>query len=339
MASPIYKRQLQTTGYLADNLVPHGGAGMLNLAKDFRWTLSPSDARTEVPTVQLREYQMDLSVIARMTNFYQDLASDAAQAGVSAIAPALGLSPSRDASSGDSVSIYEQLYPRNPTGWIYVMPYLSNEYQQIQTSPWAEFGNIMDTLNRASGLQTKSEIALWRERGGIGKTMDAGTKIVRGVAQGTLVTADLAQFAYKLGSQFVGVTDKPKIFSGHSSRSITIAFDLFNTISVDDWVKNRDFLFLFVNQNLYNKFDLASGIPPVFYEVKIPGVFYSNVCQVDNIAISNSSAGRKIEYQGRTFVVPDAYQVSITLSELLMPSRALHQAVDYNNSVFPSVVP
>jgi hypothetical protein len=87
---------------------------------------------------------------------------------------------------------------------------------------------------------------------------------------------------------------------------------------------------LLVNQNLYNKRDLITSLPPVFYEVLVPGQHYSYASCVTNITIGNKGNMRKLSMKDKniTCIVPDAYDVSITLTDMVMPSKNLFQQIE-----------
>ena len=129
--------------------------------------------------------------------------------------------------------------------------------------------------------------------------------------------------ALKLSSPVVGAVDRPSQFKEHSERSITIEFPLYNTIKPQDWTKNRDFWYIFASQNLFLKRDFVTGLPPVFYRIFIPGQYYCHAACVTKFEVTNLGNIRAYE----DYLVPDAYQVSITLQEMLMPSLNQFQAV------------
>jgi hypothetical protein len=78
-----------------------------------------------------------------------------------------------------------------------------------------------------------------------------------------------------------------------------------------------------MSQNLFNKRNFITGLPPCWYKVTIPGIYYSVASCVTNIAVENLGNTRMLQAQGfgTNFIVPDAYQVRITLQEMAMPSK------------------
>ena len=118
--------------------------------------------------------------------------------------------------------------------------------------------------------------------------------------------------------------DRPRIFTAHSERAVTIEFPLYNTADSADWIKNRDFYYRFASQNLFAKRDFITGLPPAFYRVYVPGQYFSFASCVTNINITNLGNIRTFD---DSYIIPDAFQVSITLSEMLMPSLNQFQAL------------
>ena len=126
--------------------------------------------------------------------------------------------------------------------------------------------------------------------------------------------------------------DKPHLWSTTTPRSFTVIFPLFNTITNPEsknWysniVKNWELCHLLCYQNLYNKRNLFTGIPPVFYEIDIPGVHYSKAGYISNLQILNVGNIRKLvlplEDGNREVNVPDAYMINMTVTDFFIPSK------------------
>jgi hypothetical protein len=85
---------------------------------------------------------------------------------------------------------------------------------------------------------------------------------------------------------------------------------------------------MLVNQNLFRKRDFITGIPPVYYEILIPGQHYSLAACVTNLVIYNRGNMRRLFDGNTSVVVPDVYEINMTLTDMTMPSRNLFQAVN-----------
>jgi hypothetical protein len=117
-----------------------------------------------------------------------------------------------------------------------------------------------------------------------------------------------------------------------------ISFPLFNTHPAKEdnpnetIARNWELCYLLTYQNLYNKRNLFTGIPPVFYKVDVPGIYFTKAAYVSNITILNVGnirnmflpVGNSVAGTTGNFMsvnVPDAYFVNMTLVDFFMPSR------------------
>jgi hypothetical protein len=134
------------------------------------------------------------------------------------------------------------------------------------------------------------------------------------------------------------VLDKPHIWSSSQPRVFNISFPLFNTHPAKEdnpnetIARNWELCYLLTYQNLYNKRNLFTGIPPVFYKVDVPGIYFTKAAYVSNITILNVGnirnmflpVGNSVAGTTGNFMsvnVPDAYFVNMTLVDFFMPSR------------------
>lgn len=282
--------QSDKQGSLASKFVP-AGTGLVDIVEKYRWTLSN---RKAVPFIQLKEYEITQALLKRQfENFITNRAADAGRLGSIA------------GSGGGAVGIldlYKGLVVKdNPTNFIYRFPYFSKTAFELQSN-WDQMGDVTDDIGKLPGKTGQTAAA----------TADAIEAI------GGLVNSATEAAKLKSGDQ-----DKPKIFASHSDRTIQIKFSLFNTQSQEDWKMNREFIQVFMTQNLFNKRDYVSGLPPVFYEVFIPGQYYSYGSTVSNIRIENLGNIHYID----DIIVPDAYEIEISLTEMVKPSRNQFEAL------------
>lgn len=315
-----------------------------DVVHNYRWTLSNKlnpntpDSLDEVPYVKLREYRVDESTIKTQLSYYLNGAGQTAfNTGTDLLDVAAGTTNAfTDALAGGAnyyfgtnfqgtnyqgpegnkdvnlLAPYENLFPRNPTGNNYILPYFDDVNFEVNTPQWAS----LDTLEAgAKALESGAGIL-----GGEGAANVVGGLLRGGAAVGGAVLAA----AYPK----IGIMDRPKLWQSHDYRTIQIKFPLFNTVNADDWYKNRNLCWILVNQNLFTKRDFITGVPPVYYEVIVPGQHYSYAACVTNITIYNRGNMRKFkEADGSDAIVPDAYEVSITLTDMVMPSRNLFQSI------------
>jgi hypothetical protein len=312
-------------GGLATTLAPLNDSYQeINVVSEYPWTLSRRDE--EIPYVRLREYKCVDSSIKKQLAFYLQLAKDTGSDAVpmiGALAGKVGGMVGANKTYETSLDVYTDIWPKdNPTGFNYMFPYFNKTGFELGSEAWTSVGNIGDSIKQiASGIaDAKGGKEAAEKAASFGKKLDlieSGSKAL-------------------LNMQYpgVGITDRPKMFNSHSDRTININFTLYNTINAEDWQKNRDLVYLLMSQNLFNKRDLTTGVPPVFYDVYIPGQYFSYASCMTNF---------KVDYLGNQrllydrFIVPDAYDVTISLTELVKPSKNQFEsiqngaAIDYVN--------
>lgn len=281
---------------------PNSIGGGIDVISNYAWTLTPSEKRKEIPSIVLTEYEVDESTIARQLNFYATQVFDK------------GLSEGED-----FLGPYDQLFPKDkPTSFWYRFPYYSDINFEVNTPQWSSLDTLESLKKGAEDLGSFVHPIL-------GKAIKTVTEIGAGVAGG-LLAANYPK---------VGIMDRPKLWQSHDFRSYTVKFPLYNTQnfgSGEEWIKNRELCELIVNQNLYTKTSFITGKPPVFYEVLIPGQHYSPAACVTNISIFNRGNIRQLLKNGADCNVPDVYEMNITLTDLVIPSKNLFQAIS-NQSV------
>ena len=288
---------------LAKLYAPGDYGNVINVTNDFPWTLAPKEAREDTPYVILKEYEFNEGLLKRAMFRYGRGAWNAVRATFGG--------------QDNMLEPYQNLFPKdNPTRFIYYLPYFSDINFQVSTAQWAALDQVEGIgkfAKGAVGLVGGSEAA---------NMLGTGADLLKQVLGTGLATLG--------GYPKVGATDRPKMWESHSERSIDIKFSLFNTIAPDDWILNRELCMLLVNQNLYNKRDLITSLPPVFYEVLVPGQHYSYASCVTNITIGNKGNMRKLSMKDKnmTCIVPDAYDVTITLTDMVMPSKNLFQQIE-----------
>lgn len=290
-------------GSLAKSFVPTSEAkGFQNIVNDYPWTISDVKNRTDIPYIQLNEHKVEGGQIQKQVEFYS-------QGAEATLENFIGMGETDYSLLG----VYREIFPVDPTGFRYKFPYFTKACYELTTSQWEQFDKISSSGGSiASGLKSMFG----------GKVVDVISGAIGAVAAG----AETA-LAYKY--PVTGIADRPRIFTGHHDRTVTIEFPLYNTLLPGSWVANKDLLQVFMSQNLFNKRNFITGLPPVWYQVFVPGQYFSVASCVTNINVTNLGNVRLEKNQGKEFIVPDAYQVSIQLTELAMPSKnQFHAALD-----------
>jgi hypothetical protein len=157
-----------------------------------------------------------------------------------------------------------------------------------------------------------------------------GTNLMRGVETMRRSAAALARFAYF--SEPGIYIERPKFYSFNSSGDLLdVTFPLINTgwSSYEDVRRNWQLVFMLIYQNRPNRRSRELIDPACIYEVNIPGVKYIPFAFMRNIKIDFMGARRNLKLEVPTStgistintIVPDAYNISITLEGLVPESQ------------------
>ena len=278
----------------------------VNVVEDYTWTLSPiknSLLKDKIPRIFLNEYQMTQNMLTNGVNYYLSNIKGA-------FASATRSKTEHFSNSNNKDTAYDGLFDYNsPTNYQYVFPYYSEENFSI-ASTWTALDAIEKTVSNASNIASL-----------FGASAGDAVKSFTDIMQGAASTAQgLAGLAYPK----TGFLDKTKIWGETTPQSVTISFYLFNTLKPEDALKNWNLCNHLCHQNLYSKISFITAYPPVFYTVDIKGQYSSIGSFVSNLKISNVGNIRRMKLEGLQEVnVPDAYLVTMTLEDMVMPSRNL----------------
>ena len=119
----------------------------------------------------------------------------------------------------------------------------------------------------------------------------------------------------------------PKAYANTTFIGTTFSFNLFNTVGKEgeereSYIKRHTSLIdTLIFLNSFQRFGPALALPPVLCSYKIPGVAHSPVAQM-SLDVANVG---QVTYDGAKNV-PDAFNVTITLTDLLQRSRNMHNA-------------
>lgn len=291
-----YENNEKTDGSLASTLKPGADGGLIDVVNKYKWTLSNAELTGEVPYIRLIEYTCNESVISKQTNFYSNIGS------------------SKDTAQ-EILDVYKGVFSKeHPTDFSYWFPYFSSTGFELRTQQWQALDGAGETLNAISEAASDLLGAIGAKRFQAG--LENFTKIGNAAAQ-------VGKTSLQYMNPIVGVFDRPRVFIGHDNRTITISFPLYNTVDENDWKDNRSLIYLLMSQNLFNKRDYITGVPPVFYDVWIPGQYYCYAASMVDIKVDNLG-NQRLLYDA---IVPDAYYVTLTLQEMVMPSKNQFEAV------------
>jgi hypothetical protein len=196
---------------------------------------------------------------------------------------------------------YNGLYLTEETGFNYILPYLDNSF----------FGST------ASYNDGQSESAFTSILEIPGQIADAVKNIAGIIKPGRYI-------------------EKAKQYNfGDSGRSVTIKFPLLNTGTYDDILKNWQLLFALIYQNKPGRYDKNIIDLPVIYSLEIPGMIGLPYAFISSLNIDFIGTRRimkldpippilsdgKVIISSIETIIPDAYQVTITLTGLNEETR------------------
>lgn len=289
------------------------GSGLVDVVKDFAWTLSPKNARTDVPFVELTEYQQTTGQLGASLLYYSRIAANAINNGTSAV-----LAPS------DPAEVYKYKYLAQPTGFTYRFPYFSAIKHSRNTNFSGEdsknpFQSSIDLGKTILGFGTNTKSNFFaKEFGLIGK--------LSSVAEAGIAAAN-TYFPGNINFEL------PQKWTSTTENTISVKFHLFNTISLEDIDQNRNLAYLLTYQNSAYRRNFALNDPVVIYSLVIPDVVNFPACYMDSLSINNVGNTRLINNQGVTRIIPEAYEFTMTFKSLILPTRNIMQALDQGSKI------
>ena len=262
------------------------GDGYIDILKDFYWKNNVSNNIDEVPSVTLKEYSLKYGMWAN------NLASIINQA-------------TQFASNKNNLDPYSTLYFGEPTGFHYRLPYLLKSGSSIRgdvNNKWSEISNPIGDI--------------------LGAVPVVGSSLKR--------AGDLIQTQVQNAANFLTPgygAEKVYNFAGTTPKSILITFPLYNTYNEESAMRNFSFVNLLSIQNLKTRTSYLTYIPPKLYTVdsNLLGGIYMPAAFISNLKIDSIGTTRKInEYTADNsrngVLIPEAYRVSISLTEILPES-------------------
>jgi hypothetical protein len=271
--------------------------GYIDVVNTFAWKNQGANV-DEVPAVILTEYELKYGLWT--TNLLRLLtAANNASAG---------------AQNQQAVDPYSSMYFGAKTGFSYSLPYLIKPGTTIRganSNKWSQVNNPTATM--------------------VGQIPGIGGLLKGGVEQ-------IGKGAELIGNIISpGYGEEPLYkYDGTTPKSINISFPLYNTVSLKNTIDNFSFISLLGLQTLKVRTTFLSFIPPKIYSLDsfglggfaIPAAYISNY-DVQSIGTTRSidigagngiGNGSGVETNTGTALIPEAYKVNITLTELIPES-------------------
>jgi len=334
----------------APDLKPTAGNSIIDVVNNFPWTLSPANTtvRKEVPFIVLTEYlqlenQMNQSLTPYGTKFFSNnMRIDEVKAFDNSlpeieyyanVAGTIAKFVNQTVVDYKSTKLYDGFFDLNyPTDFSYKLPFFTQEYFNFDNT-WKKT-DILDFVTEFQRDKISTVESFFTHIQDKKDKKDYSPNYPNIIQ----MIKDYDLYSLKFHSPTVGLLDPPSIWEQSEPRTYTFQFPLFNinqnnnTNSSDVIQQNWELCYLLTYQNLINKNNFYTGIPPVYYEVFIPGIHYCKASYISDLEILNIGNTRLLSLpigDGGTLVdvnVPDAYMIAITIQDLLMPSKNLLSA-------------
>jgi len=207
----------------------------------------------------------------------------------------------------DWMKSYKGLYITEPTGWNFRLPFFQNDAGALSNS--------------------------WGAAGGNG----AGAFFLKGVtdlAEGFGALGGAVSTFFDTGSY----QEKAQFYNfAQTGDAVNVAFPLINTGSAtyEDVIRNWQLIFLILYNNRHERINKNLVDIPPLYECRIPGMRYMPLSFLSSIGVQMRGSRRlmKLEIPGDsiggnagkdfvfTAVIPEAYQVNLTITNLVADSK------------------
>lgn len=337
--SGLYKSQEQSSSFAhgsenAAKLLEPAANGVIDVIRSYRWTAGEVPSAfvlNETPYIHLREFRYlrtgaELLAVALLTN--------------------------NTLNATTNTNPYANLYNfDDPTKFEYIFPFFTGDYYDVSnTFRESNAEGAAQEAMGAAGQAANGIIGQLKSFGGktgalgfLGDGLMGLGNLASNVAKGANSAAGFANNMRSVAGGD-GKLDVPQVWDNTSPRTITFSFYLFNTYDVSDIKQNWELIHLFRYQNIMNKLTMVNAIPPVFYEVTIPGVHYSLASYVSNLKIDNVGSSHcfmasDVGLPGCQVLIPDAFKVTVTLTDFLKPSQnMLQELLTGNNNIAVSVI-
>jgi hypothetical protein len=239
---------------------------------------------------------------------------------------------------------YQNLYITEPTGWQFIMPYFNN-YNNSQANTFSNDtggGAFLGLLQQGANMVTD-----WAEMLSVLNNPTQITFVEKAKFYNYPTEGDSFSFSF------------PLINTGSAS--------------FDDVIRNWELLFLILYNNKPSRKNVSVIDPPVIYQVEIPGVKFLPFCYISDLAVEFQGSRRELSFglsvtdslnvdasipvagptlnpqqtletivrgfnnvatpRNVTTIVPDAYNIRITVKSLLPESKNFMYSVLNKNNV------
>ena len=342
--------QLNVNESKSDRLVPIDKSGKyINVVQDYKWTKTTrgSEGRKDIPTVELEEFTVTTPAFFSNLNIALQLAPTTGEGIAGAIGQAIpdGLIPesisttigevgekfkanidalnafvresgfTSDPNEGtlkfpSYLKSYENLYGVRRTGFKYKVPYLGDTYKNVANG-WGGDAAALDSIMGQGAVKLFETV-------------------FGGFAPG--VGIDYSKtFTYN-GD---GPAHEIKFYLDNTADS---DYEVFTGGGLRNFERNFRLIYLLLYQNLPNRVNKVTFVPPVIYRAKLAGVFsyrwsFISKINVNMVGVRRNKIVRDfIKGKNTNVVIPEGYEITFEIKSLIPESQNLYYDA-FDNSV------
>ena len=342
------------------------GDGVINVVKDFQWSASMREKYIvdETPALKLREYEVVGNALVQQAKYMAEFGVNFIGDGMTGKGVAMGIggaavggllggkqgamyggvagmmaagrsTPSEMRNKG-YLEAYKGLYNVKPTGFKYELPFFETDFRSVQ-SQWTD-----------------------------AKASESPIGSVINDIKGAMANV-MADAAVTLNEPNAFIEEAKTYEHSRTGTQLPVRFELSNTGTYEDVVRNWHLVYMLLYQNMANRASKVLIRPPCLYEVELPGVLYHPFCNITNLSVKYKGAIRKMNIDIQTMqnamatgersvrsgsgvsdfagakessmatVIPDAYEISLTIQPLVAETKNMAFHTTTKNSGIYSV--
>lgn len=297
---------------------------VVNVVKDFPWTMTRQQGRKEVPTIELSEYYVNFSTLLNQIRYVFSSLSDTRDA-VANFLKQVNL---------NDTSEFGRIVAGAANAGAFITGDVGFDRQTIVDEA---IKNTNALINSVDGVTTFNEEVLLEQHlrpyYGLYSTTPTGfryklpyytpdwkvTNSSWGTSNGQFLGGP-SGFLDKVGDVLspggTYIERSKQIDYGEDAPEWTIGFNLYNNTTFDDVINNWHFVFMMIYQNLVNRTSKVLIEPPVIYEVNVPGVLYTPFAYISYLDIKNMGATRSVD-------IPASFSEPITDQDTLNSAEVI----------------
>lgn len=356
---------------------PNKKIDLVDVVKDFTWTISPKSSRNDVPYIWLNERYITLNAILNQALYglaatFDNKAAQFIYKSGSDVLDTVAKKFESTSTPLSSLGLYnsiKQFIGEAGQDAANISDKILNKFGVVDTlgptleSPLSPYKGLYFTVE--SGFNYKLPLfnsEFWNTNNDFAAPGgDSNSAWLAGLSE-TAATGGPLLEAFKIfntiTNQYGTYVEFPKQYNYGSTNTFEVTFDLINTkpATYTDVRANYKLLFLLFYQNLPIRRSKQLVDPPVIYNIVVPGQKRMPYAYLQRIAIKNLGATRLMNIdiadinvigQPNTgvslpstirTVIPDAYRVTLTFNDMIPETKNTVYSSFLNNSLIETSV-